>query len=145
MHGGTRTARFGTRIGILYAVVACLTLLGAGEATAQGMVTPSFGDGELVVVAEGYRPGEHVELIVRTGGAAYQFAATADAHGCFRLATGLAVPPLSSIEIEARDEQGQTQATLAAGGGGLPLPPVHTEGPTEDGHALDPDMSSCVP
>jgi LPXTG-motif cell wall-anchored protein len=101
----------------------------AEPALAQGAVTPSFGAGMLTVVGEGYRAGERVEITVRVGGASHQFTATADTRGRFRLETGLQVPPLSSVEIEARDEQGLTQATITSApgalpgpGGGMPLP-----------------------
>ena len=112
------------------AVIAMLsTLLAAGPAAAQGSVTPTFGDGNLVLVGEGYRAGERVEITVRVAGAAHQLTATADGRGRFRLETGLALPPLSSVQIEARDEQGLTQATITSApgarpgpGGGMPPP-----------------------
>ncbi|HZO26623.1 MAG TPA: hypothetical protein VFH48_11620 [Chloroflexota bacterium] len=145
MHGESRPSRLAIQTGIRWAMVACLLLLGAGVATAQGTITPSFGNGELVVIAEGYQPGEHVELNVRVGGTAYRFTVTADAHGDFCLATGLAVVPLSSIEIEARDEQGQTQATMMTGDGGLPAPPTGSDGLIEGEQTVDPSTGSCVP
>jgi hypothetical protein len=105
-------------------------ILTGGVVAAQGSVTPSFGDGTLVLRGEGYRPGERVEISVRAGGQVQQFTATADARGDFLLRTGLAVPPFSSVQIEARDEQGLTQATItgapgspAGSGSGAPLPP----------------------
>jgi hypothetical protein len=116
-------------------VISCaLTLLSlllfARSAHAQGSVTPSFGTGTLVLEGEGYRSGERVEITVRTAGASHQFMATADARGRFRLDTALVVPPLSSVEIEARDEQGLTQAMTTSAPGGPPgsssgnLPPA---------------------
>src|SRR5215212_7944064 len=93
-------------------------LLVAGPARAQGSVTPSFGDGRLILLGEGYRSGERVEITVRAAGASHPFTATADARGHFRFDTGLVVPPLSSVEIEARDEQGLTQATITSAPGG---------------------------
>jgi LPXTG-motif cell wall-anchored protein len=136
----------------LVAIITLNTLPVAEPAVAQGGVTPSFGDGKLTVVGEGYRAGEQVEITVRVGGVGHQFTATADTRGRFRLETGLQVPPMSSVEIEARDEQGLTQATMTSApgaltgpGGGMPLPvapspPVRT--PTqlprtgESGHQL---------
>ena len=111
--------------------LALLTLVAtSGTAVAQGSVTPSFGGGTLVLEGEGYRAGERVEIAVRAGGQSHHFTATADARGEFVLQTGLAVPPLSSLEIEARDEQGITQATITSvpgspsgPGAGAPLPP----------------------
>ncbi len=119
-----------------------MTLLIAGAAAAQGWMTPSFGNGQLVLVGEGYRPGERVEITVRAAGASHQFTAASDPRGRFRLDTALAVAPFSSVQIEARDEQGLTQATItsapgAAGGPGVgaPLPdsPVAPEScPSDD-------------
>lgn len=145
MHGESRLSCLAIRTGIRGAIVACLMLLGAGVATAQGSVSPTFGNGELVVIAEGYRPGEHVEVIARAGGTAYQFAPTADAHGCFRLETGLVIPPLSSIEIEAPDEQGGTQVTMAAGAGSLPEPSAGANRPIEGDQEIDRGLSRCAP
>jgi hypothetical protein len=116
----------------VHAILAALLalVLTGGVVAAQGSVTPSFGGGTLVLEGEGYRPGERVEITVRAGGQRQQFTATADAHGDFLLKTGLAVPPLSSLEIEARNEQGLTQATITSApgsppgsGSGAPLPP----------------------
>ena len=122
------------------ALAALAILLLTGVASAQGSVTPSFGDGTLTLDGEGYRPGEQVQITVRIAGATQPFSATADARGRFRLATGLQVAPMSRVEIEARDEQGLTQVTTTSGpgavpgpgggmpvtgpGGGMPLPPV---------------------
>jgi hypothetical protein len=99
-------------------------------AVAQGAVTPSYGDGALTLTGEGYRPGEQVEITVRSGGTSQQFTIRSDARGRFRLETGLQVAPLSRVEVEARDEQGLTQVTTTSGpgampatpGGGMPLP-----------------------
>jgi hypothetical protein len=99
-------------------------LLASAPAAAQGSVTPSFGDGKLVLIGEGYRRGERVEITIRVGGATHRFTATADGRGRFRLETGLALQPLSSVEIEARDEQGRTQATITTAPGPLPPPPT---------------------
>lgn len=134
--GAVRTRVVRASLGALLALV-----LAAGIAAAQGSVTPSFGDGALVLEGRGYRPGERVEITVRAGGQEHQLAATADARGRFVLLTGLAVPPFSSLQIEARDEQGLTQATIttapggpAGPGDGTPLPPDPGRGcPDGDG------------
>src|SRR5688572_28794387 len=89
-------------------------LLTAESVVAQGSVSPSFGDGKLNLAGEGYRAGERVAITVRLAGANYQFNATADSRGRFHLETGLQVPPLSKVEIEALDEQGQTQVTTTS-------------------------------
>ena len=118
---------------------------------AQGSVTPSFGSGTLVLVGEGYRAGERVELAIRIAGATHHLTATADARGHFRLDTGLAIPPLSALQIEARDEQGQTQATITSGGGGnLPpggqsVAPVDSGGPPDFQDDAGPDTTDCAP
>ena len=104
------------------ALAALVALLAAEPVGAQGSVTPSFGDGKLVLVGEGYRAGERIEITVRAGGASHRFTATADAQGRFRLDTGLAVPPLTSVEMEARDEQGLTQVTITTAPGAPPGP-----------------------
>lgn len=121
-------------------------LLVTRPVSAQGSVTPSFGDGKLVLVGEGYRSGERVEITVRAGGASHQLAVMADSRGRFRLDTALAIAPLSSLEIEATDERGQTQATtITSAPGGLPgstgddgAPPV-----IQDDAGSDP--ASCTP
>lgn len=110
------------------ALALVVALLAADPAAAQGSVTPSFGDGKLTLIGEGYRPGERVEMTVRVAGATHRFTATADARGRFRLETGLVVPPMSSVEIEARDEQGLTQATITSAPG-LPPPPASAPPP----------------
>ncbi len=109
------------------------TVLICGTVAAQGSVTPSFGDGALVLDGRGYRPGEQVEITVRTAGAGHHFTATANPRGRFRLQTGLAVPPLSNVEIEARDEQGLIQATMTSAPGGPSGPGGLTPPPPEPG------------
>ena len=120
-------------VGCLLGLLGLLLL--SPPALAQGSVTPAFGNGLLTLTGEGYRPGERVEITVRAGGQTHQLSATADGRGRFRLETGISVPPLSAVEIEARDEQGLTQVTMtsapAAGsgsGGGMPLPPAPATG-----------------
>jgi hypothetical protein len=105
-----------------------LTLM-AGAVAAQGSVTPSFGDGTLMLKGTGYRPGERVEITIRAGGQTHRITANADAYGDFLLRTGLAVPALSGLEIDARDESGLTQASItgapsssSGSGSSLPLP-----------------------
>lgn len=95
-------------------------VIGLALAQGAGEVIPSFGDGKLAIIGEGFRPGERVEITVRIGGSSQQFTARADARGRFRLETGLAIPPLSSVELEARDEQGLTQAVITSAPGALP-------------------------
>ena len=103
-----------------WALAALALLLVTGVADAQGSVTPSYGDGTLALMGEGYRPGEQVEITVRAAGSTQTFSTRADARGRFRLATGLQIAPMSRVEIEARDEQGLTQVTTTSGPGALP-------------------------
>jgi len=117
------------QIGAGSVLAVLMLLLVAGGAIAQGAVTPSYGQGTLTLDGEGYRPGERIEITVRVDGSTQALTATANARGRFRLATGLQVPPMSRVEIEARDEQGMTQATITSGPGGpagagvgMPLP-----------------------
>ena len=118
-------------------------LLIAHPASAQGSVTPSFGTGKLVLVGDGYRSGEHVEITIRSAGATYPFTVTAGAHGGFRLDTGLVLPPLSSLQIEARDEQGQTQATMTSAPGGLPGVPADGDGSLGVDQEAEPEETGC--
>lgn len=127
------------------ALAALIMLLVTGVAGAQGLVTPSFGDGQLALVGDGYRPGERVDITVRAAGASHRFTVMADSRGRFRLDTALVIAPLSSLEIEATDEQGQTQVTITSAPGGLPgsmgddgAPPV-----IQDDAGSDP--ASCTP
>ena len=124
-----------------------LTMLGlllvARPASAQGSVTPSFGTGKLILVGEGYRSGEQVEITVRSAGAGYPFTVTADPRGRFRLDTGLVLPPLSSLQIEARDEQGQTQATITSVPGGLPGVPAGADEPPAIDEDTEPEGTDC--
>ena len=144
-------------LGVSGALAALAILLATGVAAAQGSVTPSFGDGTLTLVGEGYRSGERVEITVRITGATQPFSATADARGRFRLATGLQVPPMSRVEIEARDEHGLTQVTTTSGpgaqpgpGGGMPVAPPGPGGgmplpPTGPGGAVQPPAPTPGP
>ena len=124
-----------------------LTMLGlllvARPASAQGSVTPSFGAGKLVLVGDGYRSGEQVGITVRAAGVSYPFTATADPRGRLRLDTGLLLPPLSSVQIEARDEQGQTQATITSVPGGLPGAPAGADEPPGIDEDTEPEGTDC--
>ena len=120
-----------------------LSLLLARPVSAQGSVTPSFGTGKLILVGEGYRSGEQVEITVRSAGVNYPFTATADPRGRFRLDTGLVLPPFSGLQIEARDEQGQTQATMTNAPGGLPGAPAGGDGSPDSDQEADPEGADC--
>jgi hypothetical protein len=106
------------------ALVALLAVVGLSprpvRSQGEGGLTPLFGDGRLVVTSDGFRPGEQITLTVRVAGITHRFTTTADAQGRFRLVTGLAVQPGASIALEARGDQGTTQAAITTMPGGLP-------------------------
>ena len=122
---------------------ALLTLLLTHPASAQGSVTPSFGTGKLILMGEGYRSGEQVEITVRSAGVNYAFTATADPRGRFRLDTGLMLPPLSGLQIEARDEQGMTQATMTSAPGGALGAPAGGDGTSDVDQDEEPEGTDC--
>lgn len=108
-------------------LAALVSLLSWGAGVAQDSdesegLTPSFGNGRLTITGRGFGAGEQVTLTLQTGGTRHQFTATADARGQFRLATDLQVRPGSSVQIEARGDQGTTQAAITNAPGGLPIP-----------------------
>jgi hypothetical protein len=103
-------------------------LLGREVAVAQERqesegLTPFFGDGRLTITGGGFGAGEQIMLTVQASGTRYQFATTADARGQFRLATDLTLRAGASVQIEARGDQGTTQAAITSVPGGLPTPP----------------------
>jgi hypothetical protein len=144
MESGLVTTTGGREDAVLASVAfALLTLLLTHPASAQGSVTPSFGTGKLILVGEGYRSGEPVEITVRSAGINYPFTATADPRGRFRLDTGLMLPPLSGLQIEARDEEGQTQATMTSAPGGLPGAPAGRDGSPGVNREAEPEGTDC--
>jgi hypothetical protein len=130
---------------LISCALALLSLLLARPVSAQGSVTPSFGTGKLILVGEGYRAGEQVHISVRSAGVSHAFTVTADARGRFRLDTGLVLPPLSSVQIEARDQQGETQATMTSVPGGLPGAAVGADEPTDIDQEGEPEGQDCPP
>jgi hypothetical protein len=98
---------------------------------AQGSegLTPSFGDGRLTLTGAGFRPNERITVSVRVGDARHEFTVTADPRGRFRLATGLSVPHGSSVRVDARGDQGTTQATITSAPGALPGQPSPATAP----------------
>jgi hypothetical protein len=130
-------------IGCALALLSLLLL--TRPVSAQESVTPSFGTGKLILVGEGYRSGEQVDISVRSAGVSHSFTVTADARGRFRLDTGLVLPPLSSLQIEARDQQGETQATMTSVPGGLPGASVGADELTGVDQEGDPEGTDCQP
>jgi hypothetical protein len=130
-------------VGCAFALLGLLLL--AHPVSAQGSVTPSFGTGKLILVGEGYRAGEQVDISVRSAGVSHAFTVTADARGRFRLDTGLVLTPLSSLQIEARDQQGETQATMTSVPGGLPGATVGVDEPTDVDQEGNPEGTDCQP
>lgn len=109
--------------GVLLAVT--LGLLWSGAALAQDNaveITPSFGDGKLKILGAGFKPNENVTIVVKIDRGTFTFNATANAQGEFQLDTGLEVPPLSSVELEARGDQGSGGASITSVPPALPLP-----------------------
>ncbi len=101
------------RVLVLLAVATLTTLaiflLLGGVARAQetsAEITPSFGDGKLKVLGAGFKPNENVTITVTLDSGTHTFTVTANAQGEFELDTGLDVPPLSSVELDARGDQG---------------------------------------
>ncbi len=85
-------------------------------------VTPSFGDGKLKIFGEGFKPNENVTVTVKLDSGSHTFTTTANTQGEFELETGLDVPPLSSVELDARGDQGSGSAAITSVPPALPLP-----------------------
>ena len=130
----------GVASGVIAALLGLLLTTGLAAAQEGEGLTPFFGDGRLTITGGGFRPGEQVTLTVQVAGSRHELQATADARGQFRLATSLAVLPGASVQIEARGNQGTTQAVITSAPGGLPVPP----GP-EAGRPAAPGASGGVP
>jgi LPXTG-motif cell wall-anchored protein len=102
-----------------------IVLLFAGVAHAQDVgssITPSFGDGKLKILGEGFKPNEKVTITVKIDAGTSTFNATADAQGAFELDTGLDLAPGSSVELDARGDQGSGSASITSVPPALPLP-----------------------
>lgn len=112
--------------------IALFSLLG-GIIHAQdndASVTPSFGDGKLKILGEGFKPNENVTLTVTLDSGAHTFNVTANAQGEFELDTELDVPPLSSVELGARGDQGSGSAAITSVPPALPLPQTGVDTPS---------------
>lgn len=92
-------------------------------------VTPSFGDGKLKILGEGFKPNENVTLTVTLDSGTHTFNVTASAQGEFELDTKLDVPPLSSVELDARGDQGSGSASITSVPPALPLPQTGVDTP----------------
>ena len=97
-------------------------IIAASPAAAQDAaeLTPSFGNGRLTIIGAGFKAGEGVAITVTVAGGQQQVTTTADAHGNFRLATGIVVRPGQSLALDARGNQGTTLAVTTAVPGMLP-------------------------
>jgi hypothetical protein len=109
----------GTVVTITTSPMAAIELAAAQEG--EG-ITPSFGDGRLTISGGGFRAGERVSLTVQAAGTSHQFTALADAQGRFQLATDLMLRPGTSVQIEARGDQGTTVVAITSAPGSLPVP-----------------------
>lgn len=118
------------RIGLLVSTAVLLLAVSSlfgGVAYAQDAgteITPSFGDGKLKVLGAGFKPNENVTINVTIDSGAHTFTATANAEGAFELDTGLEVAPLSSVELDARGDQGSGSASIT----GVPVLPLPQTG-----------------
>ena len=118
-----------SRLTVWIAAALCLALavlsLFCGAAYAQEAgteITPSFGDGKLKLLGAGFKPNEKVTIAVKIDSGTYTFNATADAQGAFELDTGLDLAPGSSVELDARGDQGSGGASITSVPPALPLP-----------------------
>ncbi len=82
--------------------------IAGGNAHAQDAaeITPNFGNGKLTVTGMGFKPNEKVTMTVKIDSGTSTFSATANGQGSFELDTGLVVKPGSSVELDARGDQG---------------------------------------
>lgn len=85
-------------------------------------ITPSFGDGKLKILGAGFKPNEKVTLTVKIDRGTFTFDVTANGGGDFELATGLDLAVGSSVEIDARGDQGSGSASITSVPPALPLP-----------------------
>ncbi|HZQ06833.1 MAG TPA: hypothetical protein VFD70_09655 [Anaerolineae bacterium] len=107
-------------------LVSLLTLLFGGHVAraqeAGASITPSFGDGKLKILGEGFKPNENVTITVKVNAGTFTLNATANAQGQFELDTGLSLAPGSSVELDARGDQGSGSASITSVPPALPLP-----------------------
>lgn len=107
----------------LLALVFVLVLAGVAHAQENASeITPSFGDGRLKILGNRFKPNENVAITVKLDGRTAMFTTTANAQGEFQLDTGLSVRPGSSVELEARGDQGSGSAVITSVPPALPLP-----------------------
>lgn len=106
----------------LMSIAIFFLLGGVTHAQEGGSITPSFGDGKLKIQGEGFKANENVTITVKLDSGTHTFNVTANAQGEFELDTGLDVPPLSSVELDARGDQGSGSASITSVPPKLPLP-----------------------
>lgn len=94
----------------------------AQDAGAQ--VTPSFGDGKLKILGAGFKANENVTITIKLDSGTSTFKATADAQGAFELNTGLDLSPGSSVQLDARGDQGSAGASITS----VPILPLPQTG-----------------
>jgi hypothetical protein len=117
-------------VGVVLALLAAL-LLSAGAAGAHGQdvehdesgLTPSYGDGSLVVTGHGFMAGEPVTLTITVEGAApVEQRTVADAQGELRIDTGLTARPGAGVALHARGDRGTVKAAITSLPSGWALP-----------------------
>jgi hypothetical protein len=110
-------------IGLVVSLFVSLAASGIAAAQEGGSLTPSYGNGMLAIVGEGFRPNAHIDIKVTVGGTTREVNARADQQGRFQLETGIPVPPGTSVELAARDGTGSGAASITSGPP-LLLPPA---------------------
>ncbi len=106
----------------LMSVAVFLLLGGVTHAQESASITPSFGDGKLKILGEGFKANENVTITVKLNSGTHTFTVTANAQGEFELDAGLDLAPGSSVELDARGDQGSGGASITSVPPNLPLP-----------------------
>lgn len=102
-------------LAVLLMLAALVPMSGVAYAQDAGAaITPSFGDGKLKVLGAGFKPNENVTITVQIDGGTHTFTAVANPEGDFELDTGLDLAPGSSVELEARGDQGSGSASITS-------------------------------
>ncbi|MDL1894653.1 LPXTG cell wall anchor domain-containing protein [Anaerolineae bacterium CFX7] len=99
-----------------------LLLGGISHAQDGASITPSFGNGKLKLLGEGFKANENVTITVKLDSGTHTFTVTANAQGEFELVTGLDLAPGSSVELDARGDQSSGGASITSVPPNLPLP-----------------------
>lgn len=115
----------------LMAALAFMLVVTGARAQEASALTPNFGNGKLSIEGAGFKPNEKITITVKLDSGASTFSVTADAQGAFNLDTGLAVQPGSSVQLDARGDQGSGAAAITSVPA-LPLPTTGASMPSFD-------------